>query len=267
MHTRMGSLTSALRLLIAAFAFVIAAAPQPARAAACDEWLDQTLHFTGTYTPVAQEYARPFVFAMVLDCKGTKAVVTVQRPTGGLPICEARQPVEVVGKLIWNRALVEGHFEINEPSSVTCLAAAPTVAKTPELREISPSVQTPSPVQTAPPARTEPPRAQASAVGSSVWVGRYQDSRGAGEITFALVRGKSTVSGTWMLRTGGGGPVTGILEASGRRMQLRMENTAPECPGLFEGSAEITDTTLVASYQGKDCQGDVTGGKLELRVQ
>ena len=115
MHTRMGSPANALRLLIAAFVFVIAAAPQPARAAACDEWLDQTTHFTGTYTPVAQEYARPFVFAMVLDCKGTKAVVTVQRPTGGLPICEARQSVEVVGKLIWNSSLVEGHFEINEP--------------------------------------------------------------------------------------------------------------------------------------------------------
>ena len=267
MHSRMGSLANALRLIIAAFVFVIAAAPQPARAAACDEWLDQTTHFTGTYTPVSQEYARPFVFAMVLDCKGTKQVVTVQRPTGGLPTCEARQQVEVVGKLIWNRSLVEGHFEINEPSSVTCLAAAPTLAKTPELREISPPAQATPPVQAAPPVRTETPRAQASAIGSSVWVGRYQDSRGAGEITLSLVRGRSTVSGTWMLRTGGGGPVTGILEANGRQVQLRMENTAAECPGLFEGSAEITDTTLVGNYHGKDCQGDVTGGKLELRLQ
>ncbi len=262
MHARMGSLANALCLAIAAVLLVIAVAPQPARAAACDEWLGQTSRFSGTYTPAAEEYARPFVFAMVLDCGGKKEVVTVQRPTGGLPICETRQQVEVVGKLIWSKgALLEGHLEISEPSSVTCLAAASTPTKTPELRDISP------PVQTAPPAQTEPPRAQASAIGSSVWVGRYQDNRGAGDISFALVRGKSTVSGTWMLRTGGGGPVTGILEASGSRMQLRMENTAPECPGLFEGSAEITDTTLVGSYRGKDCQGDVTGGQLELRVK
>ncbi len=261
MHPRMGFLANALVFVTGAIVFAIAVSPQPARAAACDELLDQTVRVTGTYTPVAEEYARPFVFAMVLDCKGTKAVVTVQRPTGGLPVCEARQPVEVVGKLIWNRALVDGHFEMNAPSSVTCLAVAQTLTKTPEPPEIPP------PAQTAPPARTEPPRAQASAIGSSVWVGRYQDSRGAGEITFTLVRGRSTLSGTWMLRTGGGGPVTGIIEASGRQMQLRMENTAPECPGIFEGSAEITDTTLTASYHGKDCQGDVTGGQLELRVQ
>ena len=261
MHPRMGFLANALVLVTAAIVFAIAVSPPPARAAACDDLLDQTVRVTGTYMPVAESYARPFVFAMVLDCKGSKQIVTVQRPSGGVPICEARQQVEVVGKLIWNKALVDGHFEINEPSSVTCLAAAPTPTKTPEPRETSP------PVQTEPPLVTEPPRAEARAIGSRVWVGRYQDSRGAGDITFALVRGKSTVSGTWMLRTGGGGPVTGIIEASGRRMQLRMENTAPECPGIFEGSAEITDTTLVATYNGKDCQGDVTGGTLELRVR
>ena len=261
MHARKGFLANALRLVIAAFVYVFAVAPPPARAAACDQWLGQSIRVTGTYKPAAEAYAQPFVFAMVLDCKGTKEVVTVQRPTGRLPVCEARQQVEVVGKLIWNKRLVDGHFEINDPSSVTCLAVAPTPTQTPEPREISPSVQT------APPARPEPLRAQARAIASRVWVGRYQDSRGAGDITFALVRGESTLSGTWMLRTGGGGPVTGIIEASGRRMQLRMENTAPECPGLFEGSGEITDTSLVASYHGKDCQGDVTAGQLELRMQ
>jgi hypothetical protein len=256
----MGLRASVLRLVVAAVLFVIAVAPQPARAAACDEWLGQTARVTGTYVPADEAYARPFVFAMVLDCKGIKEVVTVQRPTGRLPVCEARQQVEVVGKLIWNKALVDGHFEVNDPSSVTCLAVASTATRAPEPHEALP------PVRTAPPARTEPPRAQARAVGSGVWVGRYQDSRGAGDVTFTLVRGASTVSGTWKLRTGGGGPVTGVLE-SGGRMQLRMENIAPECPGTFEGSAEITDTTLLATYRGKDCEGVVTGGRLELRVQ
>lgn len=88
-----------------------------------------------------------------------------------------------------------------------------------------------------------------------MWVGRYQDSRGAGDVTFTLVRGESTVSGTWQLRTGGGGPITGTLEPDGRRMAFRMENIAGGCPGTFDGSSDITDTTLVASYRGKDLRG------------
>ena len=100
-----------------------------------------------------------------------------------------------------------------------------------------------------------------------MWLGRYQDSRGAGAVTFTLVRGASTVSGTWTLRTGGGGPVTGLIEADGRRIQLRMENVAPECPGMLEGAGEITDTTLIASYRGKDCVGSITDGRLELRAR
>ncbi len=115
-----------------------------------------------------------------------------------------------------------------------------------------------------------PPAPAAVARGAEparVWVGRYRDSRGAGDVTFTLVRGATTVSGTWQLRTGGGGPVTALAEARARRFQLRMENTAPECPGTFEGSAEITDTTLAATYRGSDCEGPVSDGHLELRVR
>jgi len=46
--------------------------------------------------------------------------VTVERSTGRLPICERGQPVEVTGRLIWNKALVAGHYEINNPKSVFC---------------------------------------------------------------------------------------------------------------------------------------------------
>jgi hypothetical protein len=81
------------------------------------------------------------------------------------------------------------------------------------------------------------------------------------------MRGASTVSGTWKMRTGGGGPLTGIVEPKAGRVLLRLENIAAECPGLLEGSAEITDTTFTATYHGQDCQGAVTGGRLELRPQ
>lgn len=97
------------------------ALPLPARAAgACDEWLRRTVRATGTYLPAEEAYSRPFVFALSLDCNGTRERVTVQRPTGNLPVCEGGQQVEVVGKLIWNKFLVPGHYEINDPASVTC---------------------------------------------------------------------------------------------------------------------------------------------------
>jgi hypothetical protein len=261
-----------VRHVLAVVLFVAAVAPAPTWAAGCDEQTGQTVQISGSYLPSRQAYARSFVFAMLWECDGAKEVVTVQRPTGNLPVCEPQEQVEVVGKLIWNKALVDGHFEINNPSSVTCRPEARGVAsgtqpsQPAQVASQPPPVQ-PAPLQPVPPVRTEPPRTQARAVGSSVWVGRYQDSRGAGDVSFTLVRGESTVSGTWKLRTGGGGPVTGVVEAGGRRMQLRMENIAPECPGLLEGSAEITDTNIVATYRGKDCEGAVTGGRLELRLQ
>jgi hypothetical protein len=64
--------------------------------------------------------SRPFVFALGLDCNGTRERVTVQRGTGNLPICERGQPVEVEGKLIWNKSLQAGHYEINNPKNVVC---------------------------------------------------------------------------------------------------------------------------------------------------
>ena len=116
--------------------------------------------------------------------------------------------------------------------------------------------------QGAAPSPRESPRREARTTGPAMWSGRYQDSRGAGDIAVSLVRGESTVSGTWQLRTGGGGALTGVLEAGGRRVQLRMENTAPGCPGLFEGWLEITETVLIGTYQGRDCQGPVSNGRL-----
>jgi hypothetical protein len=127
------------------------------------------------------------------------------------------------------------------------------------------------PGQAAPPTSTStaaatPPKS-AAITGARVWAGRYRDSRGEGELTFSLVRGESTLSGTWTLRTGGGGPITGMLETGGKRFELRMENVAPDCPGVFDGWVEISETALVGAYHGKDCEGPVSDGRLELRAR
>jgi hypothetical protein len=110
----------------------------------------------------------------------------------------------------------------------------------------------------------EAPRTEARASEQTVWTGRYQDSRGGGEITMSLVHGTTTTSGTWRLRTGGGGPVS-IIGESGQRLQLRMENIGRECPGVFEGTAEFSEAMLTGTYHGKDCDGVVSDGRLELK--
>lgn len=259
-HTTLGRV-GAVSCLIALFSVVMALVPQPSQAAGCADWLKTSIRVTGTYFPAEEAYARSFVFAMLFDCNGSQVTVTVQRPTGRLPVCEARQPVEVAGTLSVSTKLIGSYYQINDPTSVTCLTVAragPSAADRPAAAP---------PVQAGPAPRAEAPRGQARALGSSAWVGRYTDNRGTGDITFTLMRGESTVSGTWKMRTGGGGPVTGIVEQNAGRVLLRLENIAAECPGMLEVTAEITDTTFTATYHGKDCQGQVTGGRLELRPQ
>jgi len=270
-----------VRILIALVSFVALLAPRVGGAEACDFKRGETVRVTGTYVAGKPDYTRPFVFALQLEC-GTAELVTVQRATGELPVCKPQERVEVVGKLAWNKFLIDGHYEINNPVSVTCLPPAqraagqgpPSSASAPAGASAIPTAPAPpqgvgerSPTQTTPLAKAMPSPAPARTLGPSVWVGRYQDSRGGGDVTFNLVRGTSTVSGTWKFRTGGGGPITGVLDETGRRMQLRMENISPECPGTFEGSAEISDTTLTAIYRGKDCEGLVADGTLQLRAQ
>lgn len=109
-----------MRYLLATLCCLAALAPAARAAGGCDEWLRETVRATGAYLPAEETYAWPFVFAVNLDCNGTLERVTVQRPTGNLPVCRRGQKVEVVGKLIWNNSLVAGHYEINDPDSVTC---------------------------------------------------------------------------------------------------------------------------------------------------
>jgi hypothetical protein len=109
-----------MKRLLAALCCLAAATPLARAAGACDPYLLKTVRATGAYLPALETYSRPFVFALSLDCNGTRERVTVQRPTGHLAVCKRGQQVEVVGKLIWNKALVAGHYEINDPVSVTC---------------------------------------------------------------------------------------------------------------------------------------------------
>ena len=253
-----------VRHLIVLVVVAVILAPQPTLAVGCADWVQTSVHATGTYFPAEEAYARPFAFALSFDCNGNPVTLTVQRAIGGLPVCEARQSVEVVGTLSVSSKLMGSVYQIIDPTSVRCLTTARSGPSAPERPAVAP------PVQVTPPARAEAPRPDASsppakALGPSAWVGRYTDNRGTGEITLTLMRGETTVSGTWKMRTGGGGPVTGLAESSGGRVLLRLENISADCPGLLEGSAEITETAFTATYRGHDCQGEVTGGRLELR--
>jgi len=53
--------------VVAIVFLAIAVAPQLSRAAACDEGLGKAVRITGTYLPTEKSYARPFVFALLMD--------------------------------------------------------------------------------------------------------------------------------------------------------------------------------------------------------
>jgi hypothetical protein len=107
-------------LALPAVLLLAACASRSTHIATCDGRRGQVVNVSGPYQPAAEAYARPFVFAMQIDCDGSPAVLTVERATGNLPLCEVRQPVEVVGLLVWNRSLFDSHYEINDPASATC---------------------------------------------------------------------------------------------------------------------------------------------------
>jgi hypothetical protein len=262
------TLRGGVALVIVALALAL---PQAGHAAGCADWVQKPLRATGTYFPAEEVYARSFVFAMLFDCNGSQVTVTVQRPTGRLPVCEAQQQVEVEGMLSVSSRLIGSYYQIIDPARVTCLTGAQAGAIASKPPAATPPVGAPPVAASAPQSgttqRAEAPRMQAKAFGPTAWVGRYTDSRGTGDLTVTLIRGESTVSGSWMMRTGGGGPLTGTVEPNTGQLLLRLENIAAECPGLLEGSAEIAGTTFTATYHGHDCQGPVTGGRLELRQQ
>lgn len=132
-----------------------------------------------------------------------------------------------------------------------------------EKTEKAPGPSKEIPPQTA----TTSPTESSKTTGTEIWVGRYRDSRGKGEITFSLVRSETTIHGTWKLRTGGRGPFTAIVGADGITLSFHMENAAPECPGLFEGQATLEKNVLRGKYKGEDCQGQVSDGHLDLELK
>jgi len=123
-----------------------------------------------------------------------------------------------------------------------------------------------SPTAPAPskPAPSLPPQSP-QATGPTVWVGRYRDSRGEGEITFSFVQSGAALSGTWKLRTGGGGSLKGAVEADRRRLAFQLDNGSPDCAGTFEGWAEVREEAMIGAYHGSDCEGAVSDGRIDLR--
>lgn len=121
--------------------------------------------------------------------------------------------------------------------------------------------------QTATRPATAAPFPESKGTGTSLWIGRYRDSRGDGEVMVSVVRAEAALSGIWKLRTGGGGPFKATGGPAGRRLTFRMENTAPECPGIFEGWLEIGEETMIGAYHGRDCEGVVSDGRLDLRLK
>lgn len=97
------------------------------------------------------------------------------------------------------------------------------------------------------------------------WVGRYEDSRGAGELTVQVRRSASRLDGVWRLRTGGDGVLTGTTAGSPSLVRFELASQGAPCFVLLEGAGEMNGGEWVATYSGRDCQGPVTDGRFRLR--
>lgn len=96
------------------------------------------------------------------------------------------------------------------------------------------------------------------------WVGQYEDSRGSGELVVQLQRVGSRIEGSWQLRTGGDGTLTGTQAEDGSTVQFQFASQGGTCPVLLDGKGEISGTTWTATYSGRDCQGPVANGRFSL---
>ena len=96
------------------------------------------------------------------------------------------------------------------------------------------------------------------------WVGRYEDSRGSGELVIQLRRTAAKLEGVWRLRTGGEGTLTGNALEEGSKIRFQLAGEGGSCLVLLDGAGEIAGKTWTATYAGRDCQGPVTNGRFTL---
>jgi hypothetical protein len=146
------------------------------------------------------------------------------------------------------------------PGPAAPAPAAPTPAK--------PGSTAPAPGAAREAGGSPPPQAALATPAPGVpstWVGRYRDSRGEGDLTMMIIRSATGLTGTWRLRTGGGGVLSAVAQGGDSRLQLRMENKTSECPGELEGWVEMRDAVLIGAYHGRDCDGPVSDGRFDVR--
>jgi hypothetical protein len=96
------------------------------------------------------------------------------------------------------------------------------------------------------------------------WAGRYEDSRGSGELVVQLRRTGGGIEGVWQLRTGGGGVVSGTVVPNTAVVKFQLTTQDTTCFALLEGAGELTAERWTATYGGRDCRGEITNGHFSL---
>ncbi len=96
------------------------------------------------------------------------------------------------------------------------------------------------------------------------WVGRYEDSRGTGELVIQLRQTAAKLEGVWRIRTGGDGTLTGSVLEGGSKVRFQLAGEDGSCLLLLDGVGEIGSGRWTGTYSGRDCQGSVTGGRFTL---
>lgn len=94
------------------------------------------------------------------------------------------------------------------------------------------------------------------------WAATFADSVSSGRLSFVLLQDGKTVRGTYTSSAGGGGTIVGQLEND--RFTFELTQSLQQCPGKFEGSADLRNSTMIGAYTGADCQGVHANGSFSM---
>jgi len=89
--------------------------------------------------------------------------------------------------------------------------------------------------------------------------------RGEQKISVVVEQIGSTVNLSVQAAAGGQGKGSGTLSTTVG--SIKLQSTAPDCPGSYEGSLKFTGDTLSWSYKGQDCGGPMQGRGTAKRMK
>ncbi len=110
-----------------------------------------------------------------------------------------------------------------------------------------------------------PPPTHASSNGADMdgaWAATFADSLSSGQLSFTLMQDGNSLRGTYTSSVGGGGTIAG--QVTNGKFTFELVQVIKDCPGKFNGSADLRAGAMLGSYTGIDCRGTHANGSFSM---